>query len=213
MQPVDGRQMTPVRQQGFTLFELLVASIIFSIMAVMAYGGLDNIITNNASSQQALQRLQQIQKGISMINRDFSQIIQRGIRDEYGNPQPFLSAGSSVDSVVEFTRGGRANPASLLRSSLLRVAYRFEDEQLIRLQWSQLDRDQNMEPSEAILVDNIEEISLLFLDQNGEWNEQWPPLNAIQQGPQGGGMVMPVAIEIILQLKDWGDIRRLYAMN
>ena len=170
MQRANNSQTTPGRQTGFTLFELLVASIIFSIMAVMAYGGLDNIITNNESSQQALERLQQIQKGISMLNRDFSQIVQRGIRDEYGNPQPFLNAGNNIDTLVEFTRGGLLNPASLLRSSLLRVAYRFEDEKLVRMQCPQLDRDHNMEADESVLIDDIEDISLLFLDQNLQSN-------------------------------------------
>jgi general secretion pathway protein J len=147
-----------MKQQGFTLFELLVASIIFAIMAVMAYGGLENIIDNSESSEQALKRLKQIQQGVSVLNRDFTQIIPRGIRDEYGNKQPYLLAGNNIENLVEFTRGGQANPANMLRSSLLRVAYRFEDENLIRLHWPQLDRSQTMEPLESTLIDNIESV-------------------------------------------------------
>ncbi|MCK4676195.1 MAG: prepilin-type N-terminal cleavage/methylation domain-containing protein, partial [Gammaproteobacteria bacterium] len=62
----------PVSQRGFTLLELLIASIIFAIMAVMAYGGLANVLDNSKSSQLALKRLQQIQQSISVLNRDFS---------------------------------------------------------------------------------------------------------------------------------------------
>ena len=82
------------KQQGFTLLELMIASIIFAIMAVMAYGGLDNVISNSQSSKQSLQRLQQIQQSVSILNRDFGQIIPRPIRDEFGNPQPYLTARS-----------------------------------------------------------------------------------------------------------------------
>lgn len=197
------------KQQGFTLLELLIASIIFAIMAIMAYGGLANVIDNSKSSKQALRRLQQIQQSVSVLNRDFSQIVPRAIRDEFGNTQPFLTAGNNIDNLVEFSRGGRVNPAKLLRSTLLRVTYRFDDEKLLRLQWPQLDRTQEMEAKKTILIDNLEDVTIRFLDQNAEWQEQWPPLNVAA----GTTIVEPLAIEIILQLKDWGDIRRLYAMN
>ncbi len=196
------------RQQGFTLLELMIASIIFAIMAVMAYGGLSNVIDNSQSSERALQRLQQIQQSVSVLNRDFRQMVPRSIRDEFGNRQPALLAGNHIDNLVEFTRGGRVNPGGLRRSSLLRVAYQFEDESLIRLQWPHLDRTQGQEPRKTVLIDNLEQVTIQFLDGNGEWQEQWPPLNVLS-----GEAVPPVAIEIVLQLNDWGKIRRLYEIN
>lgn len=204
--------LSTTKQQGFTLLELLIASIIFAIMAIMAYGGLSNVIDYSKHSKQALRRLQQVQQSVSVLNRDFSQIIPRAIRDEFGNPQPFLTAGNNIDNLVEFSRGGRVNPAKLLRSTLLRVAYQFDDEKLVRLQWPQLDRAQEAEPKQTILLDNIDNVTLRFLGQNGEWQEQWPPLNT--GGDAAGAATAELyAIEIVLQLKDWGDIRRLYAMK
>lgn len=194
-------------QQGFTLLELLIASIIFAIMALMAYGGLDNVIRNSQASKQALKRLQEVQQTVSVLNRDLTQIIRRDIRDEYGNRQDYLTTANNIDNLVEFTRGGRVNPANLLRSSLLRVAYRFEEEKLIRLQWPQLDRAPGMEAKQTVLLEEIEEVKLRFLDQRSEWQQQWPPLNS------GTAPAELLAIEVTLQLKDWGEIRRLYSMK
>ena len=97
------KQHSLVRQHGFTLLELLIASIIFALMAIMAYGGLSNVMDNSKVSQRALERLKQIQQTVSVLNRDFSQIVERSIRDEYGNPQFFLSAGNDIDNIVEST--------------------------------------------------------------------------------------------------------------
>ena len=225
------------RQQGFTLLELLIASIIFAVMAVMAYGGLSNVMNASETSKTALLRLKQIQQTISILNRDFSQIVERSIRDEYGNPLTFLTTKNDLDNLVEFTRGGRKGPPVLLRSSLVRVAYRFDEDKLVRLYWPQLDRSPNMEPKKTPLIDNVEKVSIRFMDKNKEWQEYWPPLNSSSSptptgsgvsgsgsgsgglGSSGSGVAAPptidkpLAIEIVLQLKDWGDIRRLYALN
>ncbi len=209
------------KQQGFTLLELLIASIIFAVMAVMAYGGLSNVMDNSEASKRALLRLKQIQQTVSILNRDFSQIIQRSIRDEYGNPQPFLTTQNDADNIVELTRGGRSSPPVLARSSLVRVAYRFDDDKLVRLQWPQLDRSPNMEAKKSILIENVENVSVRFLDKNKEWQQEWPPLNALSPPPPPTGsgtpatptIDSPLAIEIILQLNDWGEIRRLYALK
>ena len=212
MQTAKSNNIPSARQKGFTLLELLIASIIFAIMAIMAYGGLANVMDNSKSSQTALKRLQQVQQSVSVLNRDFLQILPRAVRDEYGNVQPALSAGNNIDNLVEFTRGGRVNPANLLRSTLLRVAYRLEEEKLVRLQWPQLDNAPGAEAKQTMLIDDVENVSIRFLDQNGEWQELWPPLNSAG-GTNTGNTTELTAIEIVLQLKDWGDIRRLYAMN
>ena len=197
------------KQQGFTLLELLIASIIFAIMAVMAYGGLDNVLRNSRASEQALERLRQVQQTVSVLNRDLLQIVRRPIRDEYGNTQPYLTAGNNIDYVIEFSRGGRVNPANLLRSSLLRVAYQLDEDKLIRLQWPQMDRAQGIEAKKTVLIEDVEDFNIRYMDQNARWQDRWPPLNA----PTDGTDIKLLAIEVTIKLNDWGDIRRLYAMN
>lgn len=192
-------------QQGFTLIELLIAISIFAVMSVMAYGGLSQIIDNSQHSKIELERLQSVQRAILIISRDFTQIINRDIRDEYGNNQPFLNASKRLDYLVEFTRNGRRNPAKLKRSHLLRVAYRFEDEKLIRFFWPQLDRAPAMEAYENTLLDQIEEVEFRYRDDKKKWHSEWPPLS--------GAAAELTAIELILELKDWGKITRLYQVG
>lgn len=205
--------------RGFTLIELLIAISVFAIMAVMAYGGLSQIIRNNTLSEQSMARVQKVQLAVYIMTRDFNQIIQRDIRDEFGTTQPYLIS-NSLDYVIEFTRNGRRNPAGFLRSNLQRVAYQLKDNKLYRLTWPQLDRVQGMKPDRRELLDNVKDFTIRYLDANAAWHNQWPPLNNSpgtttnnSSTPGSSGTTVtapPAAIEVDLQLKDWGEIKRLY---
>jgi general secretion pathway protein J len=212
------------RQRGFTLIELLIAISVFAIMAVMAYGGLSQIIRNNTLSEQSMARVQQVQHTVYTMARDFNQIIERDIRDEFGTTQPYLIS-NTLDYVIEFTRNGRRNPAGFLRSNLQRVAYQLKDNKLYRLTWPQLDRVQGMEPDRRELLDNVKDFTIRYLDANAAWHNQWPPLNnsfgvggqtnngSTSTGSGATAITPPAAIEVDLQLKDWGEIKRLYNVS
>lgn len=204
-------QLPGTRRGGFTLLELLVAVAVFAILSAMAYGGLRNVLDNSQQTESAMQRLQQVQLAMLNISRDFTQIAQRGIRDEYGNPANYILSGQGGDVFIEFTRGGRRNPAELLRSHLQRVAYKLEENTLSRLHWPQLDRTQEMQPYESVLLEDVENASIRFLDSNNEWHGEWPPLNA--SGAPGAETIALAAIEFSLELQDWGELVRLFKVG
>lgn len=207
-------QPSPVEKQntGFTLIELLVAMTVFAVMSAMAYGGLSNVIDNSEHSTVALERLHKVQRAIFTISRDFTQIVQRSVRDEYGNNQPYLSAGNNIDYLAEFTRSGRRNPAQLLRSHMQRVAYKLEENTLVRIFWPQLDRAQGIEPYETILLENVSAVEIRFLDQKGDWHQTWPL--QVETAEFNPATIEDLAgIEFKLDLSDWGEIVRLYKVG
>ena len=197
--------------RGFTLLELLVAVTVFAILSAMAYGGLRNIIDNSQQTDSAMQRLQQVQLAMLKISRDFTQLSARNIRDEYGNSSSAILTTAGSDIFIEFTRGGRRNPAELLRSHLQRVAYKLEENSLSRLHWPQLDRTQEMEPYETLLLDDVERAEIRFLDNNNEWHNEWPPLDS--SVVTGDTTVALSAIEFTLELQDWGELVRLFLVS
>ena len=196
---------------GFTLLELLVAVAVFAILSSMAYGGLRNVIDNSHQTELSMQRLQQVQLAMLKISRDFTQLSQRNIRDEYGNPNNYIMAGEGGDIFIEFSRGGRRNPAQLLRSHLQRVAYKLEENTLSRLHWPHLDRTQEMQAYESVLLEDVENASIRFLDNSNEWHNEWPPLSAT--GQPGDTAVTLSAIEFTLELQDWGELVRIFQVS
>ena len=193
--------------RGFTLIEVLVALAVFAVLAALAYGTLNQSLLSAEILNDRMDRLQSIQRTVRMLADDLQQLAPRPIRDELGdNFRPALDTGFQSGFAIELTRGGWSNPVVLPRSTLQRVGYRIEDNELIRYQWFTLDRTLSNDPVAVTLLDGVESIQFRFYDANGEFTEQWPPLS--NQG--GGGIRMrPRAVEFILRLEDEGELSRL----
>ncbi|MGH8442214.1 MAG: type II secretion system minor pseudopilin GspJ [Nevskiaceae bacterium] len=192
--------------RGFTLIELLVVLMIFSVLSVLAYGGLNSVLTARERVQQSLERTAAMQKAYLRLRNDLQQLRARPARDGYGDPQAALVV--LPDGAVEFTRSGWRNPLGQPRSSLERVAYRLDDEQrLLRASWRALDRAQDAQVSEVVVLDQVEEIRWRFLEGE-EWRDTWP-IRAAAGSPALDAV--PRAVELVLTLKDAGEVRLLFS--
>jgi general secretion pathway protein J len=193
--------------RGFTLIEILVALAIFSLMATMLFGGFIAISQQVDWSGRRADRLQQIQSSMLFLSRDFSQLQPRPVRSELGDfREPALAADARSNYLVELTRGGWSNPASIPRSTLQRVAYRLEENTLVRLDWPVLDRLAGSEPRRKEILDDVELVEIRYLDESLEWHENWPPLGSENRV---SAWLRPVAVEVSIELGDFGRITRL----
>lgn len=196
-------------QQGFTLIEVLIAMAIFAILSVMAYGGLEQVIENRSQTEEALQRLRQLQLTMTKMQRDFEQLVPREAHDELGGILSALTTDQASDLLIQFTRNGWRNPARITRSHLQRVAYKLDDDKLIRISWPYVDRAQDAQAVESELLDNVKDISIRIMNNKQEWQTSWPRLSNTTPG-SNSAPPRAIAIEITLKLHDWGEIVRLY---
>ena len=199
----------PAACEGFTLLELLVALAIFGLLATMSYSGLRAVLEQQSATEQAADRLSALQKLYLIMQRDIEQIVPRTIRDEFGDAQQPLVGGDAL----ELTRGGWRNPAGRQRSTLQRVGYAYDDEQLVRYSWSVLDRAQDSEPLQQPLIEDVENMQLRYLDGNDEWQEEWPDAVAgIDAGPADTLPALPKAIEVTIAHKTFGTLVWLFQL-
>jgi len=182
------------RMRGFTLLELLIALTIFALISVMAYTGLNSVMAQRALTSERAERLKQVQMFFTLIERDLAQLVDRRIRNEYGDAAGALVSPGGPEG-IEFTRLGYDNPAGLPRSDIQRVRYRLEDGTMKRETWWVLDRAPDSAPVEQSLLDKVKTFSLRFLDQSEVWRDTWPPTGAGVVGPAG----LPRAVEISLE--------------
>ena len=193
--------------RGFTLIEMLVAVAILAIIAVMALAGLNKVIDQQAAARVTADRWQEIQLAMRLITTDLAQLEPRTTRDESGETyQPMLLADPSAQFPLELSRGGWANPAGLPRGTVLRVAYSWEDDKLLRWHWAVMDRTLSTPPVRAELLDGVTKVEVRFLDRAGEWHLEWPPLD--RRGPQSL-ISAPRAVEFAIELTDLGRVYRL----
>lgn len=199
--------MTRLARNGFTLIEVLVALAVFGVMSMLAYSVLGQTLSNADLLANRMDRLQSIQRAVRYLSTDLLQIAPRPVRNEIGDGfDPALQASLSSEFALELTHGGWGNPAGLPRSTLQRTAYRLEDDELVRYHWNVLDRTYANEPVATVLLDDVEGLLFNFLQSDGEWTQVWPP-----QGQSGaiGLRSRPRAVEIVLTLRDQGEIRRI----
>ncbi|ADH86925.1 type II secretion system minor pseudopilin GspJ [Desulfurivibrio alkaliphilus] len=214
---------------GFTLLELLVALALFSVLSMMTFISIQTMLDSRQQTRQEAERLAAVQMAFARLELDLQQARGRGIRDEYGNRRPAVYYGLNPDEGLSLTRGGRAiQVPGRSGTSLQRLRYRLEDGELLRETWPVLDRGPRLEPFRQRLLEGVEALEIRFLDDQGDWHPRWPPDSASpaeQWPPEGRGEgeeappasfppeLLPIGVEIWLELTDWGRIRRLIPIS
>jgi general secretion pathway protein J len=115
-------------------------------------------------------------------------------------------SNSSAAPILDMTRIGWSNTAGQQRSTLQRVSYGLVDDVLKRSYYVHLDNVQGTTPVVQDLFTGVKAIQMRYLDGNQAWQSQWPPPGLL--GTEGLSS-RPVAVELIIEFKDWGRIRRL----
>jgi len=212
----------PLPTSGFTLVEVLIALAITVLVGTIAYTSLTAAMAGVEGTRAAADRSHQVARAWMIISRDIRQISMRGVRDEFGQNEPALLGGRSARFALSLTRAGWDNSQQLGRSTLQRVNYLLQDNALWRESYPVLDRAPDTQPQRLRLLDDVEFLEVAFLDRldkvrsvsaeagldTESWRENWLP-DPSRPGSDPG---VPVALEVRLQLPDWGEIRRLYTM-
>jgi general secretion pathway protein J len=195
------------RARGFTLLELLVAMAIFGIIGAMALGGLNAVISQSTQARVQMDRLIALQRTLRLISSDLAGLAPRWVRDELGTQwePPLVTDGRGI-FLLRLSRGGWGNPAGLPhRGTLQRVQYRLDDGKLTREYWPVMDHVLGQEPRAEELLTGVASLKFLYLDDQGQWQPEWPPLQK-SAAPAGS---RPRAVKVQLELDDWGQIERL----
>lgn len=202
------------REAGFTLLEVMIAVAIFSLLAMGTYQMLSTVLKTDEVTRQHERDLRELSRAFASLDRDINQTLNRGVRDAYGDERATLLGelgASDGNAALEFSRNGWRNPLGGARSQVQRVRWRLTGETLERLYWNVLDQAVDSEPRVQKVLVGVQSMNLRFLDDQGQWQEQWPP---IQSGfnADDAKKRMPLALEVRIEHRHYGELSRLYRL-
>ena len=190
--------------RGFTLLELMVAIVLFSMISTAAYKLLTSVTGAHEVTQSILHKLDKQQRTEIIVEQDLLQISGRPITDETVQ-RPALQVPGSGTILMEFTRSGWQNPLQAERSNLQRVAYAHEGSELIRYYWSTLDRISTTPRIRQLLMTEVSSVKVRLLDQGKRWLTRWP--HSPMAADQGNSLThLPLAVELTIVHEKMGPM-------
>jgi general secretion pathway protein J len=191
------------RQRGFTFIEVLVAVGVFAVVSSISYATLSQYLKVREGVSASNLELRQLQRAFSLLDRDLRFLVNRPVRDGFGDPEPaWLANGNSVDG--ELFRMTVSEPDFSVQGGtrLSRVAWRLVDGDLYRDTWLVLDRVQDSEPVSRLILRGIRDIAL----QTYAWDQ----IQGVQQRFDDAAAGVPYAVEFTLSTDDDKTFRRLF---
>lgn len=203
---LSGKALVRRSTSGFTLLEVLLVLAILAFVGLAAFDmagsgiRVQKALTSQEDGLMSSVRLWQ------WLERDMEQVVNRPVRDGLGESEEALTLSSAV---LMLTRSGWQNPLKLKRSELQRVEYRLEDEQLVRVSWPVLDKDQETQPLTQHFA-GVTEFKAELL-ASGSWQSDWPAEEqALLPGQTEAKVSMPTAIKITMNAKGLGEVYRIF---
>ncbi|TWX73054.1 type II secretion system protein GspJ [Colwellia sp. C1TZA3] len=191
------------RSQGFTLLEVLIAIAIFSVISMASFSIFETVINSDTATKARTDRINELQRGFLIIERDMLQIARRSVRLNGEAPlSGFLHTDNdsftTSEQAIAFVRHGWTNPGLLLpRSDMQSVAYQLNESTVERVHFNFVDAVLGEEPKVRPLISQVEKLNFEFYD-----GKKW------QKTLQEQSLPMAIAIEI--DTTDYGIIRRQF---
>lgn len=206
--------MSAPSEAGFSLIEILVATAVFAVVGVISVALLSTTITAQEVNDDALARINALDRARVLLREDIGQVVQRSARAQDGAVRPALFAGDvnglvdrftpqGDDVILSLTRRGRSNPGLLrARSSLIYVQYVLRDDRLIRRVSEHPDITPQTGWAEQVILEHADDVELGFMV-----GSTWQSRLATRPGQEGASL--PRAVRLRLTTSQWGELEFL----
>lgn len=187
--------MTPrAATRGFTLVEMLVALLIFAVLAGAGVGLLRASVDTQQAVNGALADLGTAARLRMLLGADLGQAVARPMADA---PTGFAGDPSSLVMVRA------AEPAERVagQAGLQALRWTVEGDRLVR---AQITADGRPAGPSATLAQDVAGLALRYRSPTGDWRSSWPTT--------ASDAALPVAVELTVQRRGEAPVRLVVAL-
>lgn len=187
------------QERGFTLMEVLVALVLLTLFAVVAYRALDAVLNTQRHATASMSRLNELAAAFALMKSDLANsTVPLSSQDRAASGFHTLSEqdGSEQFSFVRLL----PDDAQFGRQ---RIGYRCRLASLSRLVWQDENNPADL-PKESTLLSGLRSCTFKYLNADGQWLSGWQP--------QPNNLV-PRAVELNISDADGTPIRRVMGMQ
>ncbi len=156
-------------ENGFTLIELLIALLIFGMLASAGVALLSFSVRAQAATTERLSATANDRRISALLSADLAQVVPRISRSVDGSAEAAFDGGKG-DVMMSYIRSGWSNGGGAARSGLQRVEWRLEQGRLERITRPIVDGAIDAKP--IIMAQNVESATVRFR-LKGEWRDDW----------------------------------------
>ena len=194
--------------KGFTLGEILVAILLASLIGFLVLSGLSTSFSINEKTLSRSNLLSQIALTDKVIKRDLLHALDRKARDERGAVRNWSLYGEVLLDEGIFLAFSIHTPIKDGSNGALKwVEYSKEGSQIIRSEYSYVDRVLDSFKHSSVLLDSVDSLDLKFFS-SGPLGKVWPPQEIVELS-EG----LPQMIEISFKFESYGDVFRRYLLT
>ncbi|TGN41723.1 type II secretion system minor pseudopilin GspJ [Marinobacter confluentis] len=199
--------------RGFTLLEVLIAIGITAVIGLGVWQVLSGIVQSRDRVDELAVQFEAIQRTMLFLERDITQVVNRPARDIYGDYDLAITSREN-DFALLLTRQGWRNPLGIRRSSLQRVGWEYTGDAVRRRYWVSVDQGQEDESREVLMLEDVTDFRVRFLDEQRNWRDDWPDDESMANQTQGAipSVALPLGLEVVIEHERFGTLTRTFPL-
>jgi general secretion pathway protein J len=199
--------------RGFTLLEVLIAIGITAVVGLGVWQVLSGIVQSRDRVDELAVQFEALQRTMLFLERDITQAVNRPARDIYGDFD-FALTSRENDFALLLTRQGWRNPLGIRRSNLQRVGWEYTGDTIRRRYWVAVDQAQEDESRDALMLEDVTDFRIRFLNDQQNWQDSWPDDNSLADQTPGKkpDVTFPKGLEVIIEHERFGKLTRTFPL-